>query len=77
MTYKTVTEAIDNDYKEYAMYTIENRAIPCYLDGLKNVGRKILYVMLNDFKNKKSKVAEIGGSLSSKNYHHGEICNIC
>ena len=72
MTYKTVTEAIDNDYKEYAMYTIENRAIPCYLDGLKNVGRKILYVMLNDFKNKKSKVAEIGGSLSSKNYHHGE-----
>jgi DNA gyrase/topoisomerase IV subunit A len=34
---KTITESIDNDYREYAMYTISNRAIPCYIDGMKPV----------------------------------------
>lgn len=69
---KSITEIIDSDYKEYATYTISNRAIPCYIDGFKPVHRKILYSMLKNFKGKKVKVAELGGSLPSIGYHHGE-----
>lgn len=29
---KSVSNAIDTDYKEYAKYVLENRAIPCYID---------------------------------------------
>jgi DNA topoisomerase-2 len=68
---KTITEAIDTDYKEYAMYTISNRAIPCYIDGFKPSSRKILYGMLKEGKNRKVKVAD-AGSISKYNYHHAE-----
>lgn len=69
---KTVTEIIDNEYKAYAMYVLENRAIPSYIDGFKPSHRKILYSMLNYYKGKKVKVAELGTSISQFNYHHGE-----
>ena len=32
---KTISETIDNDYKNFALYTISNRAIPSYVDGFK------------------------------------------
>lgn len=70
---KTVTDIVDQEYKDYAMYVLENRAIPSYIDGLKPTGRKILYAALTSFKNKKVKVAELGSSIASiANYHHGE-----
>ena len=70
---KTVSSIIDDEYKEYAMYVIESRALPSYIDGFKPTTKKLLYAMLNHFKGKKHKVVEIGGSLSSvANYHHGE-----
>lgn len=70
---KTVSSIIDEEYKDYAMYVIESRALPSYIDGFKPTTKKLLYAMLNHFKGKKHKVVEIGGSLSSvANYHHGE-----
>ena len=69
---KTVSEIIDNEYKAYALYVLEHRAIPSYIDGFKSVHRKILYSMLNYYKGKKVKVAELGTSISQFNYHHGE-----
>lgn len=70
---KSVSNVIDHEYKDYAMYVLENRAIPSYIDGLKPTGRKILYAALTNFKNKKVKVAELGSSIASiANYHHGE-----
>lgn len=70
---RTLTDVIDTEYKEYSMYVVENRAIPAYTDGFKNVHRKIVYAALNHFKNKKVKVAELGSSISSlAAYHHGE-----
>ena len=71
-TQKTITEAIDGGYKEFAEYVLESRSIPSVVDGLKPVHRKLLCSMLSEYSNKKVKVAEIGGSLSSRNYHHGE-----
>ena len=37
---KTITETLDTDYREYALYTLSNRAIPCYIDGFKRVQKK-------------------------------------
>lgn len=71
---KTITDIIDNEYKEYSMYVVECRAIPSYIDGFKSVSRKIIYSALNHFKGKKVKVSELGTSIASvANYHHGEI----
>lgn len=69
---RNITDIIDTEYWEYAMYSVENRAIPSYIDGMKPVQRKLLYSMLNDFKNKKVKVAELASSISKYGYHHGE-----
>lgn len=68
---KTVGETIDSDYRGYAMYVLENRAIPCYVDGFKPVHRKLFYAMLNEHKGKKTKVSDLGG-ISKYGYHHGE-----
>jgi hypothetical protein len=60
-----VSEIIDGAYKEFAMYTLEQRAIPSAIDGMKPVHRKLVYAMLKDYSTGKVKVAELGGSLSS------------
>lgn len=64
-------DLIDTDYRMYSMYTIENRAIPSCIDGMKPVQRKLFYAMLQN-KGRKIKAAEIGGSLSSYGYAHAE-----
>lgn len=68
---KTVAQTIDSDYRHYAMYVLENRAIPCFIDGFKPVHRKLFYAMLNEHRGKKTKVSDLGG-ISKFNYHHGE-----
>lgn len=70
-TKQTVKSLIDSDYMSYAMYVLENRAIPSCIDGFKPVSRKVLFSMLEDHKGKKTKVSDLGG-ISKHNYHHGE-----
>lgn len=72
---RDIGNIIDNEYLEYSMYTLENRAIPSAIDGAKPVHRKILYAMLNIHRGKKTKNSDLG-SISSLNYHHGEISAI-
>lgn len=71
MSSSTIDRIIDGEYKDYAMYVIENRAIPCYIDGLKPVHRKLYYSMLNEHKGKKVKVVELS-SIAKIGYNHGE-----
>lgn len=69
---KALSSLINNEYKDYAMYILENRAIPCYVDGLKASQKKLLYTMIHYYKGKKVKNSEFGASISSvANYHHG------
>lgn len=56
----TTKEIIDTDFRQYAMYVLENRAIPSVIDGFKPVHRKLVYSMINDHKGKRVKVAELG-----------------
>lgn len=67
---RSVKEFIDTEYKDYSMYVLQNRAIPSAIDGFKPVQRKLVYALSK--KNGKVKVAELGGSLSSYGYLHGE-----
>ena len=70
MINKPITEFIDTEYKDYSMYVLQNRAIPSAIDGFKPVQRKLVYALSR--KSGKVKVAELGGSLSSYGYLHGE-----
>ena len=69
---RTLTQIMNNEMREFSMYTIENRAIPSVIDGLKISQRKLLYAMINEHHGKRVKVAELGGGLAKFNFHHGE-----
>lgn len=73
---RTITEFLDNEYKEFALYTIENRAIPSLVDGLKISQRKIINTSSNVWKTgneKHLKVFQLSGLVASTQYyHHGD-----
>jgi DNA gyrase/topoisomerase IV subunit A len=60
------------EWRDFAIYTIENRAIPNMIDGLKNVQRFYLYSSIQNSKKEFKKVSAIAGVLSSYGYNHGE-----
>jgi len=72
----TITEFLQNQYKEYSLYTIEHRSIPSLVDGLKPTARKVLFVANNIWKigNEKSlKVFQLSGAVANQAYyHHGD-----
>lgn len=67
----SIKNFIDTDYKDFAFYVLEQRAIPSVIDGFKTSQRKLFYAM-QSYRNKRVKLAELGGSLSSIGYAHGE-----
>jgi DNA gyrase/topoisomerase IV subunit A len=69
----TLSQIAKQYWREYALYTLEDRAIPSIVDGLKPSQRFILYSALKNAKDKFIKVAEIAGNVSSYGYHHGEV----
>lgn len=77
MREKTITEFLSEEYKEFAFYTIENRAITSLIDGFKPVQRKIIHISSQIWKtgNEKTlKVFQLGGKVSSEAfYHHGDL----
>lgn len=76
MKVSTITEYLDQDYREYAKYVIENRAIPSVIDGLKPTQRKVIYVADKIWKNgseKPYKVFQLTGRIAADaHYHHGD-----
>ena len=75
ITEKTISEFLSNEYKEFAMYVVEGRAIPSVIDGFKPSQRKIIHIANQIWKtgNEKSmKVFQLCGKVSSDcYYHHG------
>lgn len=61
-----------NEWKAFAMYTVESRAIPNMIDGLKPVQRFYLYSSLLNSKKDFKKVSAIAGIISDYGYNHGE-----
>jgi DNA topoisomerase-2 len=73
MQTRTIFDFYSTDYLDYARYTVENRALPSILDGLKPGGRKILHAALETLSYDKSvKMLDLVGSTYSKSgFHHG------
>jgi len=61
-----------NEWKSFAMYTVESRAIPNMIDGLKPVQRFYLYSSIKNSKNDYKKVSAVSGIISDYGYAHGE-----
>lgn len=80
MIEKTISEFLSNEYKEFAMYSIEGRAIPSCIDGFKPTQRKIIHVSNLIWKNgneKPLKVFQLAGKVASDAfYHHGNCLDI-
>ena len=71
---KPISDFLKNEYKKYAIYTIENRAIPSCIDGMKPTQRKIFFTALNNVKNTPNKVSTLAGKvISEAMYHNGNI----
>lgn len=68
----TITQVANNEYKDFATYTVENRAIPSMMDGLKPVQRFYLYSSLKNSKSDFKKVSAVAGVISDYGYNHGE-----
>lgn len=72
---RCLTEVINNEAKEYAIYTVEQRAIPNMIDGMKPVHRFMLYramQLAKGDKEKMHKLASVAGGVADAGYHHGE-----
>jgi hypothetical protein len=73
MKNKTITEFLSNEYKEFAFYSIESRAIASVIDGLKISQRKIIHVASRTWKtgNEKTlKVFQLSGKVASDCLHY-------
>ena len=76
MTEKTITQFLSVEYKDFAMYSIEGRAIPSCIDGFKPSQRKVIHVANQIWKTGNEKVLKIfqlsGKVASDVFYHHGD-----
>jgi DNA gyrase/topoisomerase IV subunit A len=67
-----ISEVAANEWKSFAMYTVESRAIPNMIDGLKPVQRFYLYSTILNSKRDFKKVSAVAGIISDYGYNHGE-----
>ncbi len=65
---KSITDHINKDYREYAIYSLEARGIPSFVDSLTPVQRYILQNAPTDF----IKTLKLVGDCISDDYHHGD-----
>jgi len=76
MQQKSITQFLSQEYKEFALYSIEGRAIPSVIDGFKPTQRKVINASSNVWKTgseKVLKVFQLGGIVASTQYyHHGD-----
>ena len=63
-----ISRQIDTNFRNYALYVLENRGIPSFYDGLTNVQR---FIMLNA-PHSYNKTISLVGSCISDGYHHGD-----
>ena len=67
-----ISSVAKNEWLSFAMYTVESRAIPNMIDGLKPVQRFYLYSSIKNSKSDFKKVSAVAGIISDYGYNHGE-----
>lgn len=78
MNKRTVEDFFDTEYRAYALYTIENRALPSCVDGFKPAQRKIAFAANKLWRggsaDKPMKVFQLGGQAAALSFfHHGSL----
>lgn len=77
MPVRNVDEFFDHEYRNYAVYVVEQRAIPSAVDGFKPSQRKIAYAANRLWKTgneKPMKVFQLGGQAAALSFfHHGSL----
>lgn len=70
---RSITDFFKEDYIIYVKYTLEQRAIPSIIDGLKNSYRKSLHASLSFMKKgvSVSGLEIVGETYKKSSYHHG------
>lgn len=63
-----ISKQINTNFRNYALYVLENRGIPSFYDGLTNVQRFILVNSPSNY----HKTISVVGSCISDGYHHGD-----
>lgn len=66
-----VSQMAANEWKGFALYTVEARAIPSMIDGLKPAMRFFLYSSLLNTAKEFKKVESIAGNTTDYGYNHG------
>jgi DNA gyrase/topoisomerase IV subunit A len=67
-----ISKVARNEWLEFAMYTVESRAIPNMIDGMKPVQRFYVYSSIKNSKTEFKKVSAVSGVVSDYGYNHGE-----
>jgi DNA gyrase/topoisomerase IV subunit A len=67
-----ISNVAKNEWRSFALYTVESRAIPNMIDGLKPVNRMTLYSCIENASKEYKKVSAIAGVISDYGYNHGE-----
>lgn len=67
-----ISNVAKNEWKEFALYTVEARAIPNMIDGMKPVQRFYVYSSIKNSKTEFKKVSAVSGVVSDYGYSHGE-----
>jgi DNA topoisomerase-2 len=75
ITKRTVEDFFSKEYRDYALYVVESRAIPSVIDGLKPSQRKIIHAankIWKTGKEKPMKLFQLAGNVAATTmYHHG------
>lgn len=67
-----ISKVASNEWLSFAKYTVEARAIPNMIDGMKPVQRFYLYSSIINSKRDFKKVSAVSGIISDYGYNHGE-----
>lgn len=67
-----LSDIAQNEMRDFALYTVESRAIPNMIDGLKPVQRFYLYSSIVNTAKEFKKVSAVSGVVSDYGYNHGE-----
>lgn len=69
-----ISHYINTRYRDYSIYTNNDRAIPSITDGFKPVQRKVIYAALKECSRDFIKLSALGGVLAKVSaYHHGNV----
>ena len=67
-----ISNVAKSEWLDFAMYTVESRAIPNMIDGMKPVQRFYVYSSIKNSKTDFKKVSAVSGVVSDYGYNHGE-----